>query len=748
MNTAIDRAMRLLPALLPLMLTGLSSCEGQPRFGKDDNVRIVSAMTLDEKVRFVVGTCTSRAMPPETPPGLRNRAGYPGGENTFSTQNQVPGAAGDGFSIPRLGIPAIVYADGPAGLRIDPRREDDDNTYWCTAFPAASLLASAWDDALVERVGAAIGEEVLHYGVDILLAPGMNIQRNPLTGRNFEYYSEDPLLCGRTAAAYVKGVQSQGVGTSVKHFAVNNQERYRNGIDAQVSERALRELYLRGFEIAVKASAPWTVMSSYNKVNGTFASENRWLLDTLLRREWGFTGFVMTDWWGADDPVAQMEAGNDLLMPGSPYQIEELTQAVLDGRLPEAVLDRNVKRILDVIARTPKAKGYRADSHPDLDAHAALSREAAAAGMVLLYNDGALPVKNGSSVALFGNYAYDTQPCGSGSGYVNKAYKITLDQGLEAAGLRLDAYLAATYRDYIRDEKAQLPPEYFWVIPTAEELEVSDEQIERAAGADCAIVTLGRMSGEGDDRRQTEGDYLLSRQEKSLLTRVYRQFHPAGKKVILVLNTGAPVELTDVEAISDAILLAWIPGQEAGHAMADILTGRVNPSGKLPVSFARSYDDLPSAANFGVSPGETSAVRYEEDLMIGYRYFVTSGRKPLYPFGHGLSYTDFAYSDLSIDGQDVSIRIENTGAAAGREIVQFYVQKPPLGTGRPTLELCAYAKTQLLAPGASETLRVRLNEEDLRQFEDGKWQTAAGEYTLFAGASSEDLRLNVKFEQE
>lgn len=746
MSTAIFRTRRMALALLPVTLTILSSCRDQVRFGKDANEKVVAAMTLDEKVRFVVGTCTSRAMPPETAPGIRNRAAYPGGESTFSTQGQVPGAAGDGFAIPRLGIPSIVYADGPAGLRIDPRREDDENTYWCTAFPAASLLASAWDDELVERVGAAIGEEVLHYGVDILLAPGMNIQRNPLTGRNFEYYSEDPLLCGRTAAAYVKGVQSQGVGTSVKHFAVNNQERYRNGIDALVSERALREIYLRGFEIAVRTSAPWTVMSAYNKVNGTYASENKYLLDSLLRREWGFTGFVMTDWWGADDPVAQMEAGNDLLMPGSPYQIEELTQAVLDGRLSEAVLDRNVKRILDIIARTPKAKGYRADSRPDLDAHAAFSREAAAAGMVLLYNDGALPIKNGSSVALFGNYAYDTQPCGSGSGYVNKAYKITLDKGLEAAGFRLDEALAGTYRDHIRREKAQLPPEYFWVIPTAEEAELSDEQIGNAAGADCAIVALGRMSGEGGDREYAEGDYLLSRQERSLLARVYKQFHRSGKKVILVLNAGAPVELTGVEDFTDAILFAGIPGQEAGHAMADILSGRVNPSGKLPLSFARSYDDLPSAANFGVSPGEVSAVRYEEELMIGYRYFTTAGRKALYPFGHGLSYTEFAYSDMRIEDRELSICIRNTGSVAGRETVQFYVQKPMLGKNRPKIELCAYAKTALLAPGASQTIRIRLEEEQLRQFEEGKWQLAAGEYTVFAGASSENLLQSVSFE--
>lgn len=735
--------MKPLHKLLFLSLLACSCNSRRP--AADDTVeRLVSRMTLDQKVRMVVGTCTSRATPPEIAPGVKNRADYPGGESTFVTRNQVPGAAGDGYAIPELDIPAIVYADGPAGLRIDPRRHGDSATYFCTAFPTATLLASAWDPALVEQVGAAIGEEVLHYGVDILLAPGMNIQRNPLTGRNFEYYSEDPLVAGKTAAAYVRGVQSQGVGTSVKHFAVNNQELFRNGIDAVVSERALREIYLRGFEIAVREGRPWTVMSSYNKINGTYASENEWLLEDVLRSEWGFDGFVMTDWWGADDPVRQMQAGNDLLMPGSPYQIEEIKLAVLEGRLPEEVLDRNVSRILSILLRTPRMKGLAYDNAPDLTAHAAVSRAAASDGMVLLHNEEVLPMVGGKTVALFGNYAYDTQPGGSGSGYVNRAYKISLDKGLEEGGYRIVPALAEAYRRHIAAEKAKLPPEYFWVVPTAPEMRVSDGQIAASASADLAIVTLGRMSGEGGDRTVTPGDYLLSAQEKDLLARVSRAFHAQGKKVVAVLNIGAPVELTGMDEYCDAILLAWLPGQEAGRAITDVLSGAVNPSGKLPVTLVRSYEDLPSSRNFGLSPGETNRVRYEEDLLVGYRYFAGADVKPLYPFGFGLSYTQFAYDAIRYADDAVYVTVRNAGAVAGREAVQLYVEKPALDQGRPVRELCGFAKTPLLAPGASCEVCISVGEEPLRQFVGGSWQFVPGEYTFHAAASSEDLRLCVR----
>lgn len=732
-----------------ILLAAAIACT--PKLGKSPVEKVVANMTSEEKVRTVVGTFNDVATPPPVAPGVNNRADYPGsGENTARTYNQVPGAAGDGYPVERLGIPAIVYADGPAGLRIDPRREGDEKTYFCTAFPSATLLSSTWDPALVEKVGAAIGDEVLRYGVDVLLAPGMNLQRNPLTGRNFEYYSEDPLLSGLTSAAYVAGVQSQGVGTSVKHFAANNQELYRNGINEIISERALRELYLRGFEIVVKKAQPWTVMSSYNKINGTYASENKWLLTDVLRDEWGYEGFVMTDWFGADDPVLQMEAGNDLLMPGTPNQIDELNEALASGRLSEEVLDRNVANILRVMEKTPRVKGYAYKNDPDLAAHAVVSREAAREGMVLLHNNGALPLASSGKVALFGNYSYDTQPGGSGSGYVNRAYKVTLDMGLEAAGYTLDASLAEAYRSHIAAEKAKMPEEYFWVVPTASEYKVSASEIAASAGADLAIVTLGRMSGEGGDRTAEEGDYLLSAQEKQLVKRVSEAFHRQGKPVVVVLNIGAPVSLDQLDRWADAVLLAWLPGQEAGHAITDILSGVVSPSGKLPVTLASRYEDVPSARNFGVSEGEINTVRYAEDLMVGYRYFTSAGVKPKYPFGFGLSYTSFAYDDFRIEGGELVLTVTNTGSVAGREAVQFYVEKPALSEGRPVRELCAYTKTDVLAPGASQQVRVALKNvvNPLEQWADGAWILARGTYRFWAAASSEDLRLSAQINVE
>ncbi|MCR5004257.1 MAG: beta-glucosidase [Bacteroidales bacterium] len=715
-----------------------------PKLGDSPVEKIVGQMSVDEKVRTVVGTFTQTATPPPVAPGVNNRADYPGSkEATALSKNQVPGAAGDGFPIERLGIPAIVYADGPAGLRIDPRRENDSTTYYCTAFPGGTLLSSTWDTEIVKEVGAAIGDEVLRYGVDVLLAPGMNIQRNPLTGRNFEYYSEDPLLSGLTAAAYVNGVQSNGVGTSVKHFAANNQELYRNGINEIISERALRELYLRGFELVTKLAQPWTVMSSYNKINGTYASENKWLLTDILRDEWGYQGFIMTDWFGADDPVLQMEAGNDLLMPGTPNQIEELKEAVASGRLSEDVLDRNVKHILEVLAKTPRVKGYAYKNDPDLFAHAIISLNAATEGMVLLHNNGALPLET-KTVALFGNYGYDIQPGGSGSGYVNRAYKINLDKGLAGAGYTLDKDLAAAYKNYIAEEKAKLPEEYFWVIPTVEEMSVSNEMIRSASSSDAAIITIGRMSGEGGDRSEAKGDYLLSDQEQSLVKRVSKEFHSKGKPVIVVLNIGAPVELTGLENQVDAILLAWLPGQEAGSAIADIVSGTVNPSGKLPVSFAKNYHDIPSSKNFGLSSGEINTVRYEEDLMVGYRYFTTAGVKPLYPFGFGLSYTTFEYSDFRIEDNTLCVKVKNTGLRPGREVVQFYVEKPGGDSTRPKYELCAFSKTKLLSPGETADVMVKLETaiNPLEQWTDSGWSLVPGTYRFWAAASSENLILN------
>lgn len=514
----------------------MMSCgpKGDPQLGKSSIDKVIAAMTLEEKAHLVIGTGMA---------GASGEAPVVG-----ETRNLVPGAAGTTYPIPRLGIPAIVLADGPAGLRINPVREGDENTYYCTHFPIGTLLASTWNPELVKQVGAAIGEEVLEYGVDVLLAPALNIHRNPLCGRNFEYYSEDPLISGKIAAAYVNGIQSNGVGTSIKHYALNNQETNRMKNDVHVSPRAVREIYLKGFGIAVQESQPWTVMSSYNYVNGVYTSESKDLQTTMLRDEWGFRGMVMTDWFGGQDAVAQMEAGNDMLQPGRPGQFEDIVNGVREGRLPEEVLDRNVRRVLELILKSPRFKGYEFSNKPDLKAHAEVTRESAAEGMVLLENNGVLPLASDvRNIALFGTTSYDFIAGGTGSGNVNRAYTVSLLEGLENAGYSVDADLSGIYSKYIEEETARLNPKsddmMAMFIPKvrAGEFVPSAEMLERTVAAnDLAIITLGRNSGEFLDRKIA--DFTLTGEEIGLITAVCGAFHDAGKKVVVLLNIGGVIE--------------------------------------------------------------------------------------------------------------------------------------------------------------------------------------------------------------
>ncbi|MBQ3883220.1 MAG: glycoside hydrolase family 3 C-terminal domain-containing protein, partial [Bacteroidales bacterium] len=740
-----------------------------PILGPNNIKEIIRSMTLEQKASMVVGTNRGFMSPPEAAPGMVVRpapdfqamiaqASAEGTDVmeavTAFSRGKVQGAAGEGYKIEDLGIPGMVYADGPAGLRIDPTRRGDDKEYYCTAFPTGAVLAASFDQDLVFEITRAMGEEVREYGVDILLAPAINIHRNPLCGRNFEYFSEDPLLAGKMASAYVAGIQSNGVGTSVKHFAVNNQETYRNGIDVHLTERALREIYLKGFEIVVKESKPWTIMSSYNKINGVLASENKFILTDILRGEWGFDGFVMTDWWAEENGARQIAAGNDLLMPGTEHQWHEIIDGVRSGRLDEALLDKAVENILRITLRSSTFNHYNYSNKPDLSEHAFLTRTRASEGMVLLKNDGTLPFsKKTKKIALFGVDSYDTLVGGSGSGNVNRKYKVNLDEGLTKAGYTLTG-VSDQLSAYVKEQKAGMS-ENFWTVPVIPEMSISSDMAKKAAKeSDIAVFTIGRMAGEGGDRTTEKGDWQLSDTEMENLTTVCKAFHDAKKKVVVVLNMGSIIEMASWKDIPDAILHAWLPGQEAGNSITDVLCGNANPSGKLPTTIAVKYEDYPSADNFPMSNGTPSEVCYDEDIFVGYRYFDTKGVKTLYPFGFGLSYTTFQYSDLNVtpagDGFDITLNVKNTGKVEGKESVQIYVSAPEGRLLKPAKELKAFSKTGLLAPGQTGSLKMHIKKEDLASWDSrsGSWVTDPGTYTVCAAASAEDIRLSSTFSVE
>lgn len=724
--------------------------------------QIVSKLSLEQKVNLVVGMGMKI-------PGVTQGSGTGVG----LTMDKVPGAAGTTYSIPSFGLPTTVVADGPAGLRISPTREGDSKTYYATAWPVATLLASTWDTKLVNQVGKAFGNEVKEYGVDVILGPGMNIHRNPLGGRNFEYYSEDPLVSGKIAAAIVNGIQSNGVGTSVKHFAMNNQEKNRNTVDVLASERAIREIYLKGFQIVVKEANPWTIMSSYNEINGTYASQNHDLLTTVLRKEWGFKGLVMTDWFGGKDAVAQMKAGNDLLMPGRDDQKKAITDAINNKTLDIKVLDENAARIVNYILQTPAYKNYAYSNKPDLKAHAALARKAAAEGMVLLKNENTtLPfAADTKTIAAFGITSYDLVSGGTGSGDVNEEYTISLVQGLRNAGYILDEEINNQYTEYVKAEKAKQPKktffeEFFNPTPRIPELNITDDLLNmKASTTDVALITIGRNAGEGSDRK-VEDDFNLKETEVALIDAVSKAYHAKGKKVVVIINTGGVIETASWRDKADAILLSWQPGLEAGNAVADILSGKVNPSGKLATTFPVRYDDDATAKNFpGVEhmdKAETgmfgmkqppAEVTYEEGVYVGYRYYNTFNVKPAYEFGYGLSYTNFNISNLVLSAKTMvntitaTVTVTNTGKVAGKQVVQLYISAPKGKLDKPEAELKAFAKTGLLLPGQQEKITFTISPSDLASFDTKKtaWNAEAGEYKIKIGASSTDIKQTASF---
>ena len=734
----------------------------QPQLRKDNIDEVLKAMTLEEKATLVVGS--SR--------GMAQLAGI-----TMSASLIVPGAAGTTQSIPRLGIPNTVVADGPAGLRISPTRQNTTDTFYCTGFPVGVQLASSWNVELIENVGVAMGNEVHEYGVDVLLAPGMNIHRNPLCGRNFEYYSEDPVLAGLVATAYINGIQSNGVGVSAKHFAANNQETNRNMNDARINQRAIREIYLKPFEMAVKNAQPWTVMSSYNQLNGSFTQQSHDLLTTILRDEWGFQGIVMTDWGNKEGTVKAVQAGNDLMEPGNPVETERIINAVKNGTLDEATLDVNVRRILEYIVKTPRFNGYKYSDKPDLKAHAEITRKSATEGMILLRNeDNVLPFKDVKDVALYGVTSYDFIAGGTGSGNVNKPYVISLLEGLAGAGLKVNKQISDYYQAYLAWETARSAAEgsggrMLLGKAATPEMPVSRAFIDRnVATTDIAVITIGRQAGEFADRK-VDDDWNLSEVERALIKNVGEAYHLAGKKVVVILNIGGVIETVSWKNLVDGILVAWGPGQEGGNSVADVLTGKANPSGKLPMTFPVSYLDHPSSYNFpanytasgnagmmgmmgmGGANGRPRPLQknvdyteYAEGIWVGYRYFTTAGKEVSYPFGYGLSYTTFEYGKPTVklagDKVTVTVSVKNTGKVAGKEVAEVYVTAPKGKLEKPACELKAFAKTKELAPGESQTLTMSFTTYQMASFNEAAsaWETDPGKYTVSVGASVLDIR--------
>ena len=700
---------------------------------------VVKAMTLEEKVFMVIGN-----------------------KNNYWSEHGFLGV-GATYQCDRLGIPPAILDDGPAGLRIPFKRKGDERTYHCTAFPTATALAASWNPQLNEQVGATMGNEVLEYGSDVLLTPAINIQRDPLCGRNFEYYSEDPYLTGKMAVAMIRGVQSQGVGTSLKHFAVNNQETNRRLVNAVVSQRALREIYLRAFEIAVKEADPWSVMAAYNKVNGYYATQNKELLQTVLRDEWGYRGLVVSDWSNADDGVAQMRAGTDLIMPGflidypmGPYFYDEILNGVKDHLLDEEVLDRNVARVLEFVKKTPRYKGYEFASEVDLKGHAELAKMAAEECMVLLKNEKkALPFSSRvKSVALFGKTFYDFIAGGRGSGEVNYFRSMSLKEGLQAMGYKLSAGLEDYYTRQIdslyKSKEAETAEEdRKYIVASLPEQALPEELIRvQARMTDAAVITIGRVSGEGGDRKE-EGYFTLTPEETDMIARVCDVYHTLNKKVVVVLNIGGVIETASWKDKPDAILLAFQAGQEGAGAVGRILKGKVNPSGKLPVSYPVKYSDTPAAPDFpGIPKDNPLNTYYNEGIYVGYRYYETMQVPVSYEFGYGLSYTQFEYSNLKIssgefkDKLTVSVDVENIGKMAGKEIVQLYLSAPVCGMDKPAMELKGFAKTALLTPGQTETVRFEVDARALCSFDSGRsaWIADKGEYTVKIGSSSRDIR--------
>jgi len=629
--------------------------------------------------------------------------------------------------VERLGIPELIMSDGPHGVR----RVPDVNAMAieslpATCFPTASCLASTWDVDLLHKMGEALAEECIALNVDVLLGPGANMKRSPLGGRNFEYFSADPYLAGEMAASLIDGIQSRGVGTSLKHYAANNQEFQRFSISAEVDERTLREIYLPAFEKAVKQAKPWTVMCSYNKVNGTFASEHHYLLTDILKNEWGFEGLVVSDWGAVRDRVAALQAGLDLEMPGpQDRRVKAVVEAVRSGKLDEAILDESVRRVLNIVF---KAKETPKNGTFDVETHHQLAHKIAAEGMVLLKNNGLLPLKGQQHIAVIGRAAENAHFQGGGSSHIHPTKVAVPFKELQA-----------------QSENAELTYAEGYPTDNSFRQDLIDQAVGLAQSADVVVLYIALPTfkeSEGYDR----SDLHLTEQQIALIKAVSN----VQPQTVVVLNNGAPVAMSEwIDGVA-AVLEGWMMGQAGGAAIADILFGRVNPSGKLAETFPLKLSDTPAQTNW---PGGAGEVRYGEGLFIGYRYYDAKERPMLFPFGHGLSYTQFTYNKAKVsaetfkaaDGLTVTVNVTNTGNLAGKEIVQVYVHDQKSGLVRPEKELKGFAKVEL-QPGETKTVSVQL---DFRAFayyhpEYKQWITEDGEFDILIAASAADVRHTLK----
>lgn len=649
--------------------------------------KLVSQMTLEEKAALCVGI------------------------NAWQT-----------YAVERLDIPSITVSDGPHGVRR--AQTIADGSLPATCFPTASALASSWDVELIRQLGQALADECIAIGVDVLLGPGNNMKRSPLCGRNFEYFSEDPYLGGEMAAAFIDGVQSKGVGTSLKHFAANNQETERMTVNAQIDERALREIYLAGFERAVKKSQPWTVMCAYNRLNGPYGSENHRLLVDILKEEWGFEGFVVSDWGAVHNRVNALIGGLDLEMPGpQEMRVQRVVEAVQRSELDEAVLDAAVERILHIVFKAKQTK--KGGTQIDIDGHHALARQIAGETMVLLKNDNLLPLRNVKKLAVIGKAAKEPYFQGGGSSHINPT---KVDMPLEELQ-KLANGAEISYADgyTMQDEFDQA---------------LIDEAVKIAAQAEVALLYIALppfKESEGYDRK----DIDLTNQEVALIKAVTG----VQPRSVVILNNGSAVAMNEWIDGAGAVLEAWMMGQAGGGAIADVLFGRVNPSGRLAETFPLKLSDTPAYLNF---PGENGEVRYGEGLFIGYRYYDAKNVPILFPFGYGLSYTTFEYSKLQLskkaikatDGLTVTVEVKNTGSVAGKTTVQVYVHDCKAELVRPEKELKGFAKVAL-APGESKTISITLDERAFAYYHPGyqEWVVESGEFEILVGQSSADIGL-------